>query len=254
MKYDKFSAIFPFIAHFPLDKNNRYFAMTKPLRIWDSERDTYIKFTSLKEMWNHCFDGTKTVEQALSRIENFETSEHGGRGSGSGASQTFSFGDAGGGVPADVPQHFPVEANARIKNKTESNAISFFADKYRNADHEYGMLVDDRGFVHQYSEGGTSAVYIGSKKGTIAVHNHPSGGAFSKSDLVNTARTNRSGIIAVGSKGDYTFRKGTHFKSAAFEKAVKTAKIKGKDYDDAVRKWLTANQKKYGYKFNFKAR
>ena len=184
--------------------------------------------------------------------------EKGGRGSGSGSGsgeqKEFKFGNAngGGGEPRDVPRHFPVEANTRIKTKTEENAIKYFADKYRNADHEYGMLIDKQGFVHTYSEGDATSVYIGSKKGTFAVHNHPSGSAFSKADLLNTARMDRSGIAAVGSKGDYYFRKTGHFKSAAFERAVQTATLKGTDYDDAARKWLTANQKKYGYTFEFK--
>ena len=45
------------------------------------------------------------------------------------------------------------------------------------------------------------------------------------------------------------FTKGTHFKANSFIKAVKTAKMKGKDFDDAADKWLKKNQKEYGYKY-----
>ena len=34
-----------------------------------------------------------------------------------------------------------------------------------------------------------------------------------------------------------------------FVKAVKSAKLKGTSYDDAVDKWLKGNAKKYGYKY-----
>lgn len=256
MNFEKFSIGFPHIAHFPLDNEGRYFAMTKPLRIWDGETDKYTKFKSLREMWDYCFDGTHKVSDWFAGVESFVLEEKGGRGSGSGGGgqiKTFSFGGTGGGdIPDSVPRHFPVEANTRIKTKTEENAIKFFADKYRNANHEYGMLIDKQGFVHTYSEGTRGSVYIGSKKGTFAVHNHPGGGAFSGADLLNTARWNRTGIAAIGKDGDYYFRKTGHFKSAAFERAIKTEQLKGVDYDDAVTKWLTANQKKYGYKFEFK--
>ena len=84
------------------------------------------------------------------------------------------------------------------------------------------------------------------------MHNHPGGGAFSDSDLLYAARTNTEGIAAIGKKGDYYFRKkGGHFKGGQFARAVKNARPRGKDYDDAVRNWLTKNQKKYGYTFNF---
>lgn len=263
MNFEKFSIGFPHIAHFPLDNEGRYFAMTKPLRIWDGETDKYTKFKSLREMWDHCFDGTHKVSDWFAGVNSFDDdiSLSGGRGSGSGsgANKTFGFGNApdekGGGDARSVPRHFPVEANTNIKTKTQENAIKYFAKQYRNADHEYGMVIDKQGFVHEYQEGARSSVAIGAKKGAMVVHNHPGGGAFSKNDMLHAARTNSAGIVAIGSKGgDYYFKKTGHFKSAAFERAVKNAKMKGKDYDDAVRNWLgdKNRQKKLGFRFEFK--
>lgn len=84
----------------------------------------------------------------------------------------------------------------------------------------------------------------------MIIHNHPSGGAFSDSDLISVSmQTRAKGIIASGKNYDYKFEKGTHFKASSFTKAVKSAKMKGKDYDDAVDKWLKNNQSKYGYKY-----
>ena len=258
MNFEKFSIGFPHIAHFPLDNEGRYFAMTKPLRIWDGETDKYTKFKSLREMWDYCFDSVNKVSDWFAGVESFDDdiSLSGGRGSSSGKNGIFSFGNASGKDDfTDVPDHFPVEANTNIKVKTQENAIAYFAKQYRTADHEYGMLIDKQGFVHQVSEGGKHSVWIGSKKGTLTVHNHPSGGAFSKNDMLATARDKGTGIVAIGSKGgDYYFRKTGHFKSAAFERAVKNAKMKGVDYDDAVRNWLgdKNRQKKFGFRFEFK--
>ena len=84
----------------------------------------------------------------------------------------------------------------------------------------------------------------------IILHNHPSGGHFSDADLISTSMDARSkGIVATSTKAQYTFEKGTHFKATQFVKAVKSAKLKGTSYDDAVDKWLKGNAKKYGYKY-----
>ena len=254
MKFSYFQAVFPSLDHWPLDDDYRYCLCTRPLRCEDLERGTFTKFKSLKEAWDFCFDGIRTVAEAFANVERFELlPEHGRKGSSSDSMKDFKFGhapeDAG---DENLPPHFPAEANTRIKVKTEENAIGYFAKQYRDADHEYGMLIDPQGFVHSYSEGGATAVYIGAKKGTFAVHNHPGGGAFSDADLINTARTNRSGIAAIGKGGDYYFRKnGGHFRGPEFARAVKNARLRGTDYDDAVRRWLRANQKKYGYTFQF---
>ena len=41
------------------------------------------------------------------------------------------------------------------------------------------------------------------------------------------------------------------FNASGFVKAINTATLSGKDYNDAVNKWLKANQKKYGYKYSY---
>ena len=89
------------------------------------------------------------------------------------------------------------------------------------------------------------AVYI------ILVHNHPSGGAFSDSDLLSTAQDRSSGIVATGKNGSYIFRKGKNFNASGFARAVKNATMMGTGYDDAADKWLKANQSKYGYSYEF---
>lgn len=113
---------------------------------------------------------------------------------------------------------------------------------------EQKEMVKSEGIV----EGNKSSVRIGSRgRNTIILHNHPNGGAFSDADLISTAMDRQSSaIVASGKKYDYIFKKGTHFKSNSFVKAVKTATMSGKDYDTAVNNWLKKNQKKYGYKYS----
>lgn len=244
----------------PLDTDGTYYLQTKPLRCTNAETNLSKKFHSLQEAWEYVFDGDKKVSEVFLQFKDVEeliSLSSKSRSSGKVNESEFKFGNAkegNGGKSRSVPNHFPAEANTRIKVKTEENAIKYFAKQYRDADHEYGMLIDPQGFVHSYKEGSRSSVDIMGQKGTMTVHNHPGGGAFSKNDLLHVARTQSSGIVAIGSKGgDYYFRKkGGHFKAASFDRAVRRAKMKGTDYDDAVRKWLKANQKKYGYTFEYK--
>ena len=259
MEYKRFLADFPKLNHWPLDADGRYYLVMRPLRLWDAEENTYIKFRSMKEAWDCVFDGVQSVGNALSGVESFELALDGGRGAGSGTGQLreFRFTSAtdgrGGGESVRSPEHWPAEANVRIKVKTEQNAINYFSRQYRNADHEYGYAIDRNGYVHNIKEGGAHSVGIHGTKGQFILHNHPSGGAFSKGDMQVMARGPESGIAAVGKNGTYYFRKsGGHFRGAAFERAMLRARPKGKNYDEAISKWLTDNQKKFGYRFEFR--
>ena len=86
----------------------------------------------------------------------------------------------------------------------------------------------------------------------MVYHNHPSGGAFSKADLITTASTAARGIVASGKNGDYIFRKTQKFDSVGFQKAVNAAKTTAKDYSAGVDTWLKRNAKKYGYTYEFR--
>lgn len=169
--------------------------------------------------------------------------------------QTFKFDHAkGNGNENNRTPIPPAVANVKIKSKTFEGALAEFKRNHLLADREFAYEVDDQGYVSQYIRGARSEVGIMSSRNTrnsMIIHNHPSGGAFSDGDLISTALDGRSkGIIASGKNYDYTFQKGGHFKAGQFVKAVKSARMKGTSYDDAVDKWLTANQKKYGYKYS----
>lgn len=225
----------------------------KPLELWNEKTGESVRFKNVDEMLPHKV-GNRTVNDIILGMETITLpTPNGGRGAGSGGeNKTFKFNhadDRGGGTSGG--RLLPAAANVRIKTKSLESAMDEFQKKFKDADHEWAYEVDDQGFVHQFVEGGRSSVSIGSStRDTIILHNHPSGGAFSDGDLLSTSMDRRSkGIVASGRNYDYVFTKGTHFKASAFIKAVKTARMQGKDYDTAVDAWLTKNQRKYGYKY-----
>ena len=57
MDFKTFSREFMNINGWELDSEGRYMIFRKPLSVWDSEKDQDTKFTSLKEMWDYCYDG-----------------------------------------------------------------------------------------------------------------------------------------------------------------------------------------------------
>lgn len=226
----------------------------KPIEIWNEVTGEGVTFKTLHEALEHVIDG-ETVGSIIERTETLYIPPiNGGRGAGSGANNKYSFGGAGSqGVGDYVP---PAYANTQIKSKTLDGALAEFKKNHLLANREWAYEVDENGYVHQYVRGAAHSVAISGSntsknRRTIIVHNHPGGGAFSDADMISTAMDKRSkGIIASGKKYDYKLEKGTHFKANAFTKAVRTATLTGKDYDDAVDKWLRKNQKKYGYKYS----
>lgn len=256
MKIDYFRYLFKRLNGFYLMKNVVFFR--KPLELWNEKTGESVKFKKLDDALDYTVDN-KTVREIIEASESLYVPPiNGGRGAGSGGAKgTFKFGHAsGGGGSGEDKSLPPALANVKIKEKSLDGALAEFKRLHRDSDHEWGYEVDAQGYVHQYVEGQTSSVGIWSTakvaKGqqTMIIHNHPSGGAFSDNDLISVSMNGRSkGIIASGSKHDYKFEKGGHFKADKFIKAVKSAKMTGTDYDDAVHQWLTKNQKKYGYKY-----
>lgn len=229
----------------------------KPFSIWNEKTNESIEFKTLDEVLDHKIDGV-TVREIIERLDKPLTPElEGGRGASSGdGNKTFSFSGAGGGQSKGdyIP---PAYANTKIKSKSLEGALAEFKKNHLLAKREFAYEVDDDGYVHQYRKGAAHSVAIGANakvgrgKKTMIIHNHPSGSAFSDADLLSMASQKRAkGVIASGKKYDYKIEKSGHFKAQAFTKAVSTAKMKGKDYDDAVDKWLRKNAKKYGYSYS----
>lgn len=238
-----------------------------PLELYDMNTGKVIaQFDSLEEALAFKIDG-KTLEERVSAwTEIVFPVEHGGRGSGSGMGFNGKWPSSGGGAKDETTADFPARMNTKIGvNRTYEDMLKAFADTHRDAGEEHGVVIDAYGYATKYRHGNAGSISGLTGNGSeIAVHNHPAGGwpTFSKEDVVNTALGTRRGIVAVsGTKGrsadtaqyagTYSFVKGNRFNASGFVKAINTATLSGKDYNDAVNKWLKANQKKYGYKYSY---
>ena len=229
--------------------------MFKPCELWNEKTDETIKFKKLDDSFDFVIDG-KTILEHIEEFKGQPLILNGGRGAGSGAGGVFPFDSApNGGGKDSVERKILHNAylNVGVKgNTTLEGAISRFGDRYRNAKVEYGASVDAMGFAHKHTtDNSPDSVRISGQRGQVILHNHPGGSNFSKADMKHVSRSAEKGIVAVGKKGDYVFLKNHNFKGKEFEKAMSRAKPRGKNYDDAVGKWLTANQKKYGYTYYF---
>lgn len=252
MRVEHFRYLFNRINGFYLKKNVIMFR--KPIEIWNEETGESNVFKTVDEALEFVIDGEKVADIILKSDTLYIPPINGGRGAGSGNQKTFKFGSAGAGKN-NSKGLLPAYANTKIKSKTFEGALNEFKRNHLLSKKEFAYEVDENGYVSQYVAGDRTSVGIGTSrnvrnKTTMIIHNHPSGGAFSSADMISTALDRRSkGIIASGKNHDYIFEKGSHFKANSFIKAIKTATLRGKDYDDAVDKWLSKNQKKYGYKY-----
>lgn len=247
---------------------DRVVLLRNPLELYDlATGQTIATFKSIDEALAFKIDG-KTLEQRVSAwTEIVFPVEHGGRGGGSGMGFDGGWPSAGGGNSKDeTTADLPARMNTKLGvNRTYEDMVRAFAEAHASADEEHGVVIDAYGFATKYRHGNAGSISGLSGNGTeIAVHNHPKDGwpTFSKEDVINTAMGTRKGIVAVSSKqgrseetakyaGTYSFVKGTHFNASGFIKAVNRAKLSGRDYNDAVNKWLKANQRKYGYKYSY---
>lgn len=225
----------------------------KPLELYDLKAtQTIATFNDLDSALVYELDG-KTLEKRIADWKEIVFMRDGGRGSGAGMS-TFSFGHASRGGGGNDTSDYPARMNVRLGAKrTPEDMLRAFREAHVNDDHESGVAVDEHGFVTRYVHGGATSVGISGGRGEMIYHNHPGkiGGNFSDSDLISTSMGAERGIVASGREGDYKFVKTHKFKASEFVKAVKTAKMSGKDYNDAAHRWLKANQKKYGYNYSF---
>lgn len=224
----------------------------RPLQLYNLETEETISFKDLDEALSYELDG-KTLETRISEWTSITFRRDGGRGGESGLS-TFSFGHAPSGRGDPGKPDLPARMNTRLGvNRTPADTLRAFRDAHVNDGYESGVAVDEHGFVTRYVHGTATSVGIYGGKGEMVYHNHPGkfGGNFSDSDLLSTALSPEKGIVASGREGDYVFVKTHKFNATSFAKAVKSARMQGKDYTDAADRWLKKNQKKYGYTYEF---
>lgn len=243
----------------------------RPLELYDFTNDEVIasfKGSDVETALDFSIDGKK-IRDIVSPWKRMPVVVlHGGRGGSSGMDDAYTHrgipmgGDGSGGFDsADHPARF----NAKYGNEASfEKTLETFRNMHVNDNYESGIAVDRNGFVTQYIHGTAGSVAISGGVGEHVIHNHPAAGwpIFSGNDLVSTALEGSTGITASSTSagrsantaqyaGDYIFTKGQHFNANAFIKAVKGAYLKGKDYNDAVDKWLKAHAKKFGYTYTY---
>lgn len=235
-----------------LNINDEYI-LFRDLELYSFITETSVYFKDYEDLYKHKIEDV-SIKEIIEAKESFDFLLDGGRGSSSG-SMGGGFNHAGRerGKKAIFEQMYSAEFNVGGKNRSYEKVLEHFKNKYANADREYGVEVDDNGFVHQHVQGTSSSVSIGASKGNTIIHNHPSGGNFSDTDLISTASDSSKGIVAVGNKKSYSFSKTNKFKSKEFIKAVKKAKWPTRyDYDKGADWWLKKNAKEYGYIYSAK--
>jgi len=236
-----------------------YVLFRHPLHLYNLKTGETVKFKNLDDALDYKING-KTIECLVASWKAIVfPSDKGGRGSDSGSAFSGKWPSAmGGNADDNSTSDFPARMNVKtgVHNSYEG-ALQAFINTHAAAGKEHGIVVDEMGYVHTYRHGNASS--ISGLTGTatqIAIHNHPKDGwpTFSKEDIVNTALGSRKGIVAVSSTtgrdsttakyaGTYSFVKAKNFNSSRLVKALNNATISGKDYNDAVDKWLKANQK-----------
>ena len=149
-------------------------------------------------------------------------------------------------------------------SKSEEGAIETFKEKFSNADHVYYMVVNKRGTVLQYNEGGKDYVsgrfrdinkkYYQADSGSTDIHNHPKIGRIqsalpSNADLYSFARTDSitKSVITAG-KRNTVFVKTQNFDRQGFLNNI--ANIKGTFTPRSLEKFYRVNADRYGYKFS----
>lgn len=230
---------------------NREWLLFTDLELFNLKTRESVQFESIDELFAYEIDG-KTIGEMIDGADGFRFYLSGGRGQNYNAEMGGGFNHASGGGKKKKGYgevKFPVEFNGLGTAKNYQKTLQAFRDKYADAEKEYGITVDDIGYVYNHIAGDATSVPIRGGKGQMVIHNHPSGGNFSDTDLISTASTNELGIVAVGKK-NYTFIKTNHFKPKEFIKAVKKAQWPTRySYDEGADWWLRQNAKKYGYKY-----
>lgn len=159
----------------------------------------------------------------------------------------------------DLPAKMNVLTSSRFRSV--DSIAKAFGKKTLKALREYSGAIDEQGFVHKFATGGKSSTPHLTIDNGWSIHNHPTfdkngktvaWNAFSKQDLVNTAKdTNTRGTIVVanGNRMMYKFEKTKNFNMKKFINEIGKGRAKGKNYDEQVHNWLKQNQKKYGFKY-----
>lgn len=173
-------------------------------------------------------------------------------------------------------QLFPALLNL-LKNTGSLEKMSSGFEKLHGGEgKEFGAMIDPSGYATKYYEGTSDHVaFHGSDaRRSHFLHNHPADGwgHFSGADLMTFAsNSGLTGISAISRNahnpkphaipertyanrraGTYRITKTHHFKYAEFQQAIRGIQLRSDHYDEDLHRWLSANQRKYGYKYSYR--
>ena len=167
---------------------------------------------------------------------------------------------------------FPAWMNGSKNTGSIDRVIKNFNDKHTKSGREWGVQVDDNGYVTHYYKGSRGSVSYDAfeSEGKHFIHNHPANGwgNFSGADLETWAGSGQKAVTASSRNalpprgidpklyskrraGTYTIKKKPHFKATEFNKAIHSVKVSSDNYDADLSKWLSRNAKKYGYEYSY---
>jgi hypothetical protein len=130
------------------------------LELYNFETEKSIRFNNLKEMLDYQLLGN-SIKHLIMETEEFYNIIDGGRDSSSGnMGGDFNHARDSGKGSGEQSIKYAAEFNVGGKNRSIEKTLKLFKDKYANADHEYGIVVDQDGFVHTHIEGGKHSVVI----------------------------------------------------------------------------------------------
>lgn len=154
------------------------------------------------------------------------------------------------------------------------HAIEKFQERYGSANHEYGALVDSDGYVISHVEGEVGRVnpqvtpeMLRSGRGgsveelvrrSTFIHNHPSGSAFSTTDIRSFASSELQGLVATSNAGGtWRIERARGFNSAGLRRLANNMEAQFRmnppqssaEYNAQVARLLSSNAQRLGYRF-----
>lgn len=164
------------------------------------------------------------------------------------------FNSAGPGGGGNGTLKYPAEFNVQGRFSSVQGAVDLFKEKYLDASIEYGISVDEQGFVHRHVQGNNTSVAISAMGNNhTIVHNHPisKGGNFSGADLSAFAQDKKiKTMMAIDKVKTYSITREKRFNEKGFIKAMKSAQWpKRLTYGEGADWWLKRNAKRYGYTY-----
>lgn len=247
------------------------YILFKDYELFDESNGESVYFNNFDDVLDYKLNG-ETIRDIIKEKEDSTEIDEGGRGQGysrpsRGGKLFGGKGSRSGGRAGEIKQPLPpayINTLTSPRFKSVDKTSKAFGKNLMDADREFAGLIDENGFALEYTKGQKTSVQHLERKGAFSIHNHPVKqlskdkrhmyfNAPSTPDIRNWALGNGKGTIVVssGNRTMYKLTKGNRFKAKEFIKAMNSAKSTGaKNYDSDVDKFLKANQKKYGYKYN----